>query len=35
LLGPSDAVGGRTTLRLSANHPGTAELLLDVVAIVT
>jgi len=35
LLGPSDAVGGRVSLTLSDNHPGTAQLLLDVVAYVS
>ena len=35
LLGPSGAVGGRVSLRLSDNHPGTAHLLLDLVAYVS
>jgi len=35
LLGPSGAVGGRVSLRLSDNHPGTAQLLLDLVAYVS
>jgi len=34
-LGPSDGVGGRVSLLLSDNHPGTAELLLDLVAYVS
>lgn len=33
-LGPAGSVGGRLSLRLSDNHPGTAQLLLDVVAYV-
>lgn len=34
-LGPSGSVGGRASLRLSDNHPGTAHLLLDLVAYVS
>jgi len=34
-LGPSEGVGGRVSLLLSDNHPGTAELLLDLVAYVS
>jgi hypothetical protein len=34
LLGPPATVGGRVSLHLSDNHPGTAQLLLDVVAYV-
>ncbi len=34
-LGPSDTVGGRVSLRVSDNHPGTAQLLLDLVAYVS
>ena len=35
MLGPAGAVGGRVALRLSDNHPGSAHLLLDVVAYVS
>jgi hypothetical protein len=31
-LGPPETVGGRISLQLSDNHPGTAELLLDLFA---
>ena len=35
LLGPAEGVGGRVSLHLSDNHPGTAELILDVVGYLT
>lgn len=34
-LGPADAVGGRVSLTLSDNHPGSAHVLLDIVGYIS